>query len=180
MIFKIIEILKPKLFIIHYSLFIIISLLFFNSCENIFSPKIDNSTPASILTDQKTVEGVYQNFKYAYTFKDTTVYGNLLNEDFVFSYRDYGSGFDVTWDRATDMKTTSGLFANAQKVDVVWNNIILQGGDSLLQNVKRSFNLTVTFNPGDIVRLNGFVDMNFIRNSTDDVWKIIRWRDESF
>ncbi|MBL8007977.1 MAG: hypothetical protein JNJ56_10620, partial [Ignavibacteria bacterium] len=88
------------------------------SCENIFSPKLDESTPTSILTDQKTVEGVFQNFKYAYTFKDSTVYGNLLNEDFVFTYRDYGSGFDVSWDRATDMRTTNGLFQNSQKIEV--------------------------------------------------------------
>ena len=38
--------------------------------------------------------------------------------------------------------------------------------------LKRSFNLTITFNPGDIVRINGFVDMNFHRNSSDDVWRI--------
>ncbi|HMS64141.1 MAG TPA: hypothetical protein PKD83_02675 [Ignavibacteria bacterium] len=154
--------------------------LYFISCDNIFSPKLDNSTPVSILTDQKTIEGVYQNFKYAYTFKDTTVYGNLLDEDFVFTYRDYTLGFDVSWDRSTDMRTTTGLFQNCQKLEVIWNNIIFQGGDSLEQNVKRSFNLTITFNPGDVVRLNGFVDMNFYRKSTADVWKIIRWRDESF
>lgn len=152
----------------------------FSSCDNIFSPKLDSSTPTSILTDQKTIEGLFQNFKYAYTFKDTTVYGNLLTEDFIFTYRDYESGFDVSWDRATEMQTTNGLFQSSQKLDVVWNNIIFQGGDSLNQNVKRSFNLTITFNPGDITRINGFVDMNIHRNSQQDVWKIQRWRDESF
>ncbi|MBK6875701.1 MAG: hypothetical protein IPG99_04370 [Ignavibacteria bacterium] len=152
----------------------------FISCDNIFAPGLDETTPASILTDQKTIDGLFQNFKYAYTFKDTTVYGNLLGEDFVFTYRDYVSGFDVSWDRATEMRTTNGLFNNAQKLDVVWNNIIFQGGDSLIQNVKRSFNLTITFNPSDIVRLNGFADMTMTRNATADVWKIMRWRDESF
>jgi len=154
--------------------------LAFVSCDNIFSPGLDETTPVSILTDQKTVEGLFQNFKYAYTFKDTTVYGNLLGEEFIFTYRDYVSGFDVSWDRATDMRTTNGLFSNAQKLEVVWNNIIFQGGDSLIQNVKRSFNLTITFNPSDIVRLNGFADMTLTRTSSENVWKIIRWRDESF
>lgn len=98
----------------------------------------------------------------------------------MFTYRDYVSGFDVSWDRATEMRTTNGLFNNAQKLEVVWNNIIFQGGDSLIQNVKRSFNLTITFNPSDIVRLNGFADMTMTRNATADVWKIMRWRDESF
>ena len=157
-----------------------VSAILLSSCDNIFSPKLDLSTPTSILTDQKTIEGVYQNFKYAYTFKDSTVYGNLLAEDFVFTYRDYESGFDVSWDRATEMRTTYGLFTNAQKLEVVWNNIIFQGGDSLIQNVKRSFNLTITFNPSDVVRLNGFADMTFSRASAEEVWKILRWRDESF
>ncbi|MBS1519154.1 MAG: hypothetical protein JSS91_13800 [Bacteroidetes bacterium] len=151
-----------------------------NSCENIFSPRLDNNTPASIITDQKTVEGVFQNFKYAYTFKDTTVYGNLLDDQFVFIYRDYSLGYDISWDRNTEMRTTSGLFQNSQKLEVIWNNIIFEGGDSLSKNVKRSFNLTITFNPSDVIRLNGFADMNLVRNSSNDVWKIIRWRDETF
>jgi len=174
---KLIVISLPKIF-----LFISIAgiLLMLNSCDNIFSPSLDTNNPSSILTDQKTVEGLFQNFKYAYTFKDTTVYGNLLTEDFIFTYRDYESGFDVSWDRATEMRTTNGLFQSAQKLDVVWNNIIFQGGDSLDQNVKRSFNLTITFNPSDITRLNGFVDMMIHRDSPDGVWRIRTWRDESF
>lgn len=156
------------------------SLIFVSSCDNIFSPGLDLSTPSSILTDQKTVEGLFQNFKYAYTFKDTTVYGNLISEDFIFIYRDYESGFDVSWDRPTEMRTTNGLFLSAQKLEIIWNNIVFQGGDSLIQNVKRSFNLTITFNPNDITRINGFVDMNLFRNSSEEVWKIQRWRDESF
>ncbi len=144
------------------------SLIIVSSCDNIFSPGLDLSTPSSILTDQKTVEGLFQNFKYAYTFKDTTVYGNLISEDFIFIYR------------PTEMRTTNGLFLSAQKLEIIWNNIVFQGGDSLIQNVKRSFNLTITFNPNDITRINGFVDMNLYRNSSEDVWKIQRWRDESF
>ena len=173
-----------KKILIVKSVILIIGLLslfvMFSSCDNLFAPGLDTSTEASILTDQKTIEGVFQNFKYAYTFKDTAVYGNLLNEDFVFSYRDYESGFDVSWDRPTEMRTTNGLFQSAQKLEIIWNNIIFQGGDSLVQNVKRSFNLTITFNPSDITRVNGFVDMNFYRSSTESIWKIQRWRDESF
>lgn len=167
-------------FHIGYAALLFLIVVYASSCENIFSPKLDNSTPIEILTDQKTVEGLFQNFKYSYTFKDTTVYGNLLDENFIFIYRDYTSGFDVSWDRATDMRTTNGLFQNSQKLEVVWNNIIFQGGDSLNQNIKRSFNLTITFNPSDIVRLNGFVDMNLVRYTADGVWRIQRWRDESF
>jgi hypothetical protein len=150
------------------------------SCENIFSPKLDNTNSGSIITDQKTIEGVFQNFKYAYTFKDTSVYSALLTSDFSFTYRDYASGFDVTWDKTTDLKTTGGLFANTQKLEVVWNNIAYQSGDSLNYTVKRSFNLTITFNPSDITRLYGFVDMVFKRPTADSRWEIFSWRDDTF
>jgi hypothetical protein len=163
--------------------FLIVIILFsslFYSCENIFSPKLDNTKPSSVLTDQKTIEGLYQNFKYSYTFKDTSVYSELLTDDFIFTYRDYSSGFDVSWDKMTDMRTTSGLFLNTQKLEVIWNNIVYQSGDSINYRVRRSFNLTITFNPSDILHLYGFVDMVMKRLTANDKWKIYSWRDETF
>lgn len=151
-----------------------------SSCTNIFAPKIDTTSTTNIITDQKTIEGLYQNFRYAYTFRDTTVYSQLLADDFVFTYRDYVSGFDVSWDKFTEMRTTSGLFQNTQKLEIIWNNIVFQDGDSLNTNVRRSLNLTITFNPNNVERLNGFADMNLVRETTDSKWRIKKWRDESF
>jgi len=147
-------------------------------CFNPFSPKIDNTQSVeNIITDQKTVEGFFQNFKYAYTFKDTTIYGQLLAENFVFIYFDYDLELDVSWDRVTDMKTTYGLFTNTQDLKLVWNNIVLQEGDSLDVVVKRSFNLSIIFNPNDVISFYGFVDMTLTRPTSDDKWRIKRWRD---
>lgn len=159
---------------------ILLILICITGCDNLFSPKLDTRTPTNIITDQKTIDGLFQNFKYAYTFKDTSVYGGLLNEDFIFIYRDYAQGFDVSWDRQTEMRTTNGLFSSAQKLDLIWNNIIFQSGDSLNTSIKRSFNLTITFNPSEIITLNGFADMSITRPTSDSKWKIKRWRDESF
>jgi len=155
-------------------------LVIFSSCDNIFAPKIDNSTGQSILSDQTTIDGVYQNFKYAYTFKDTSVYSNLFTDDFIFTYRDYALGYDVSWDKPTEIKTTSGLFQNSQKLEIIWNNIILQTGDSVRQTLKRSFNLTITFNPSNVVRLSGFADMSLLKNTADSKWRIYKWKDESY
>lgn len=165
-----------------YYLFIAgaVFLLFLQSCDNLFSPRLDTSTPTEIITDQKTIDGLFKNFKYSYTFKDTSVYSGLLTDDFVFTYRDYVLGYDVSWDKPTDIRTTNGLFQNAQKLEVVWNNIITEFGDSLNVNIRRSFNLAITFNPNDVIRLNGFVDMNLTRATAGDKWKIRKWRDESF
>jgi hypothetical protein len=159
---------------------ICLTLVIHFSCVNIFSPTLDTTNSSSILTDQKTVEGLFQNFQYSYTFKDTTVYGELLTDDFIFTYRDYELGFDVSWARPTEMKTTNGLFQNSQKLEVIWNNIIYQSGDSLDQSIKRSFNLTITFNPSDVIRINGFADMTLTRPTANDKWLIEKWRDESF
>ena len=152
----------------------------FSACDNIFNPKLDNTSTGSVISDQLTIDGLYQNFRYAFTFKDTSVYSGVLTDDFVFTYRDYELGYDVSWDKPTELRTTNGLFQNSQKLEIIWNNIVLQLGDSLQMNVKRSFNLTITFNPSDIVRVNGFADMNLKRNSSTDKWRISRWRDESF
>ena len=163
--------------------FIVIILFAFGvltSCENIFSPSLDESGSTNIISDQMTIDGVFTNFKYAYTFKDTSVYSALLTDDFLFTYRDYESGFDVSWDKSTEMRTTSRLFQNSQKTDIIWNNITVYLGDSLNVNVKRSFNLTITFNPSNVVRLYGFADMNFTRSDLTLPWRIKKWRDESF
>lgn len=170
--------LKPK------GKYILLALLFMfaviASCDNIFAPKLDDTGSSNIISDQKTVDGVFANFKYAYTFKDTSVYSGLLTDDFIFTYRDYETGFDVSWDKPTEMRTTSRLFQNSQKTDIIWNNITAYIGDSLDVNVKRGFNLTITFNPSNVVRLFGFADMNFTRATPDAPWKIKKWRDESF
>lgn len=159
-------------------IFIFCSSLAITSCFNPFSPGIDNSeSTENIIADQKEIEGVFQNFKYAYTFKDTSIYGGTLAPDFVFSYFDYDLGVEVSWDRATDMRTTEGLFTNTQDLRLIWNNIVYQEGDSLLVDVKRSFNLTITFNPNDVINFYGFVDMNLGRNTVNDKWMIKSWKD---
>jgi len=147
-------------------------------CFNPFAPRLDTSpSEEGIISDQKTIEGVFQNFKYAYTFKDTSIYGGVLADNFVFTYFDYDLGFEVSWDRATEMKTTHGLFTNTQALNLIWNNIVFEEGDSVLVDVKRSFNLTITFNPNDILNFYGFVDMTMARATTSDKWKITRWKD---
>ena len=76
------------------------------------------------------------------------------------------------------MISTAGLFNASQALELVWNDIIVSSGDSSLMDISRGFNLTITFNPYDIIRLQGRVNVRIRRDSTD-IWRIIRWRDES-
>ncbi len=77
------------------------------------------------------------------------------------------------------MRTTLGLFQNVQRLDLVWNNIILLTQDSLTANVVRSFNLTIIFNPTDVIRVDGRVNLALKKNTENEKWQISRWLDES-
>ncbi len=151
------------------------------SC-NPFAPGLDtNLSTNSILGDPTTIDGVFQNIKYAYSFRDTSIYGQLINADFTFLYRDYDRGVDVSWGRDEEMGTTSRLFQNVERLDLVWNNIVTLSSDSTgtAATITRNFNLTVTFNPSDIVRVDGYANFSFERSQAQNPWKISRWRDES-
>lgn len=149
-------------------------------CTNPFAPaEAVGVNNAPILGDPRTVEGVFQNFRFAYVFRDTLTYGRLLDRSFSFVYRNYDKGVDVTWGRDEDMIATAGLFNASQQLDLVWNDIISADGDSLAQTISRGFNLTITFNPTDIIRAQGRVNLRVERASTELPWKIVRWRDES-
>jgi hypothetical protein len=79
------------------------------------------------------------------------------------------------------MRTTYGLFQNTERLDLIWNNIVLFTQDtlSLTANIERSFNLTITFNPTDVIRVDGKVNLTLQKNNESKVWRIIRWIDES-
>jgi len=165
---------RPIFFIIPFVVFLL-------SC-NPFAPRLDTElTTNSILGDQTTIDGVFQNIQYAYTFRDTSIYGQLVNSDFTFIYRDYDRGVDVTWGRDDEMRTTNGLFQNVERLDLVWNNIASLSTDSsgTLASVTRNFDLTVTFNASDIVRVDGYANFSLERLQPQSPWKIQRWQDES-
>jgi hypothetical protein len=149
-----------------------------NSCVNPFAPTLDQNlgTEEGIISDQLSISGVFKNLQYAYTFKDTLIYSQLLNNKFTFSYRDYDLGADVSWGRDQEMKVTDGLFQNAQRLDLIWNNIVMISGDST--SIIRSFNLSVTFNPTDIIFLDGRVNLRLEKDEKQR-WTIIHWIDES-
>ncbi|MFA5511081.1 MAG: hypothetical protein WC313_01420 [Candidatus Kapaibacterium sp.] len=151
-----------------------------HGCTNPFAPGLaDNMGGEEILGDQRTVEGVFQNFRYAYLFKDTLVYGSLLNDDFRFIFRDFDKGIDESWGRDEDMRTTYRLFQATQSLDLNWNDVVNSIGDTLIQDISRGFNLTVIFTPTDVVTIFGRVNLRITRTGTDSEWRISQWKDES-
>jgi hypothetical protein len=161
-----------------------IPLLFtFVSC-NPFAPELDESSgeSLSLLSDQKNTDGVFQNLKYAYTFRDTTIYGQLLDGNFTFLYPDYDrGGAEISWGRDEEMRTTDGLFRNVQRLDLIWNNIVDQSfnQDSTAVYISRGFNLTVTYSATSIDRVDGYASLQLIRQRSEDPWMIVQWHDDS-
>jgi hypothetical protein len=88
-------------------------------------------------------------------------------------------GYNVSWGRDDEMKSTYGLFQNAQQLALVWNNIVLSTSDSSTAEIVREFNLTITFSSTDVISLEGRVDMSFIKNPNTGVWQISEWIDET-
>jgi hypothetical protein len=148
-------------------------------CVNPFAPALDTSLSAQLCTNLTDINDVFCTFRNAYSFKDTTLYGSLIGSNFTFSYRDYDRGIDVSWGRTDEMRSTYGLFQSVQSLTLIWNNLISSDSGTTQLNIIRGFNLTVTFNPGDVEYLDGYANLTFARLTVHDPWKLIRWHDES-
>lgn len=153
-------------------------ILLFGSC-NPFAPSLDGEPSQNLFSDLTKTENIFHTFRNAYTFKDTTMYASLLADNFNFVYRDYDNGVDVSWGRDDEMRSTYGLFNNAQQLNLVWNAIITQNLDTTSATILRAFNLTITFNPSDILRIDGYANIKLHRATKNSFWKITQWRDES-
>jgi len=155
-------------------------------CFNPFAPKLDNTGgPPIVITPQQSPEQVLQNFVYAYTFKDSLVYADLLDSSFVFVYFDPnvgGSGRFVSWGRDVDLKTTGRLFKNFETITLTWNQTIYADTlwqDEGIQSIELSKTLQLNlFGINEEYSLSGSAIFNF-KECDDKKWRIIRWKDES-
>jgi hypothetical protein len=149
------------------------------SCLNPFAPKLETSFGNEVCSDLTDIENLFCVFRNAYAFKDTSLYGSIIGSTFIFSYRDYDQAVDVTWGRDDEMRSTYGLFQSVQTLNLVWNNEISSDSGATRRTIIRGFSLTVTFNPGEIDRVDGYADLTFERARDTDPWHIVHWRDES-
>ncbi len=163
-------------------LFVLIFALTVIYCFNPFAPRLDQSGQTSIvLTEQQNPEEVLQNFVYAYTFKDSLVYADLLDSSFVFVYFDPNlgsSGRFVSWGRDVDLKTTGRLFRNFDTITLTWNTTIYQTIEENTAELSKTLQLNLFGKPGEF-SLTGSAIFNFKRSSYDGKWRITRWKDES-
>ena len=161
-------------------LFIIIVLLLF-SCANPFAPKLVNQNlqTSSFLTEQKSPKDVLSNFRYAYIFKDSLIYSELIDSSFIFISKNYATTppTDIIWGRDDDLRTTSKLFHHFRDIKLTWGDTLFSNIESESAELKLIF--TLTFDDGtQIPTLKGESFFNF-RKKISGKWKIVRWEDLS-
>jgi hypothetical protein len=164
-------------------LFILAVLPFVKGC-NPFAPGLsDTEDGSTVITDQLTVAGVFQNFNYAYKFKDTLIYGGLLHDDFKFTYKNFDRGDNPSWNRQMDMLKTYKLFETAYKIELLWNDswseVEYKVEDTMFVNVNRRFTLTVYYSATIYDHVYGNAFFRLRRMKPEEPWKIELWDDQS-
>jgi hypothetical protein len=151
------------------------------ACDNPFAPRLEPEleTPSSVLGDQRTIDGVFQNIRYAYNYRDTLIYGNLLARDFEFRYYNSDRGTDVTFNRDEEMRITSNLFKSSDQIDLQWNDILAEEGDSTSYTITRSYHLKLILQASEVFRVDGRATLRLVRATPNDPWMIRVWRDDS-
>jgi len=164
--------------------FIAVLFIMFNGCVNPFAPGLaDNDESGSrILTEQQTPEEVLINFSYAYNFKDSLVYADLLDSSFQFIFINYSTEQPTSdnWGRDQDIRSTIRMFRHFQKLDLVWGettSTLYLDDDSTQAELKKTFQLTLD-GGNEIPTLSGLALFTFVRKRSG-IWKIKRWDDLS-
>ncbi len=165
-------------------------LILFPACENPFAPGLKNfvNNQSLIVTDQHTPEDVLINFKYAYNFKDSLVYADLLDSSFLFISKNFLTDppTDLTWGRDVDIKTTMGLFHHFQTLNLIWEGTVYShfiNEQRTLKEIKKVFSLTID-GGREIPTIKGealfvFKKKPISAKDTTGIWKIVRWEDLS-
>ena len=149
---------------------------------NHFAPDNEEGDPfGTLLGDPTTIDGFFDNFASAYELRDITLYEQLLDSSFTFTYFDFDLQVERQWNFSQEITSTRRLFQNAGLIQLQWNQIISQSlfEEERRARVVRSFNLTINLEGGDVFRGDGNVNFVLARREAGAEWRLIRWRDES-
>lgn len=165
-------------------------------CKNMFAPTLGDLNGGNSIyrIDQESPAEVLHNFKYSYIYRDSLMYANLIDSEFVFVYYqpsdESGTGHYDSWMRSVELRTT-GRFLNAfNYIDLIWQTTLdsafyQMNGDEILNerdtlfedaniaDIAKSYQLTL----GDYTTLIGDADFRF-RKGNDGKWRILRWEDK--
>jgi hypothetical protein len=179
-----------------YLLFLISSftVLWFG-CFNPFSPSVIGPSTIKPIAPQTDPDSVLHNFKYAYENRDSIVYENCLDKDFIFIYKEQNEiegeiEVEIPRDgKGGDLYVTKALFRAFDDIRLdTWivtpapDSVDSVGGDTLkVRNVTFYLSLRDTDGDYDFQHLGaaGFAEFMFRQSEEDSLWRIIRWSDKS-
>ncbi len=163
------------------------------SCFNPFSPSVIGPSALKPVAPQVDPDSVLYNFKYAYENRDSIVYENCLDHEFIFIYRDQDEieqrevEVEVPRDgRGGDIYRTKALFRVFDDIRLdTWK--VTVAPDSVAEEIwKRrnvTFHLSLRDTDGDYdyqhLEATGFAEFLFRRSTEDNLWRIVRWIDRS-
>jgi hypothetical protein len=161
---------------------VIVTSLMGTACWNPFAPKLTQSLESStlVVTGQQSPAEVLQNFKVAYTFRDSLLYSDLMDTAFQFVYfnaDEETSGRFESWGRDVDLRITGRMFRHFQVLDLVWKATLFEFRNDTTGEMSKGFDLTLVAEDFDY-KLSGKAVFSF-RKCLDNKWRIIRWKDDS-
>jgi hypothetical protein len=173
-------------------IFFLVALWF--GCFNPFSPSVVGPGTVKPIAVQTSPDSVLHNFKYAYENRDSIVYEDCLDKDFIFIYWDQSEvGEGETEQRIPrdgkggDLYVTKALFRVFDDIRLeTWmvtsatDSVDSVQGDTLkVRNV--TFHLSVRDIDGDYdfqhLEATGFAEFIFRQSKEDNLWRIVRWTD---
>jgi len=177
-----------------YFIFLIFFLVVLGfDCFNPFSPSVVGPGTIKPIALQTDPDSVLHNFKYAYENRDSIVYENCLDKDFIFKYKDQDEieqrdvEVEIPRDgRGGDLYITKALFRAFDDIRLdTW--VVTPAPDSVGEEIwKRRnviFHLSLRDTDGDYdfqhLEATGFAEFTFRKSKEDNLWRIIRWTDKS-
>jgi hypothetical protein len=157
----------------------------FLACNPFAPGEADDRVSDGLLTKQENPDQVLQNFQYAYTFKDSLVYSELLDSSFIFVSENFNVSppEPIVWGRDQELRTTGRMFRFFNTLDLTFNNVIQRDTVKIDENdgkpsiIEDEITFTLTLDGGSsIPTLIGVVLFTYSRR--DQKWFISRWQDE--
>ncbi|UOG76897.1 hypothetical protein MTX78_09920 [Hymenobacter tibetensis] len=151
---------------------------------NPFAPGLDDmpADPNQLLGNPVTVRGFFNRFRSAYQLRDSTLYGQLLDKQFSFTFRDFAANVDRTWNRDVEISTTYKLFRASRTANLQWTQY-LPTTDTLFSDtlvyVDRAFQLSIEQVDNQQYTGSGSARLVLVRKQKGDPWRMRSWYDRS-
>ncbi|MFH1335547.1 MAG: hypothetical protein ABII96_03435 [Candidatus Zixiibacteriota bacterium] len=166
--------------------------ILFLSCFNPFSPSVIGPGALKPIAPQVDPDSVLYNFKYAYENRDSVVYENCLDPEFLFLYKDQDQYTNIEEEISVPRDGISGDIYRTKFLFRVFEDIHLDtwkttaaydtSVDGETWKVRRvEFHLLLQDMNGEYQSLGayGYADFLFRQSNKDNFWRIVRWVDRS-